>query len=345
MTISLVIPHWNRRELLEAALAALAELEAPEGTTVETIVVDNASTDGSQACAQQAGARVIELDQNEGVAKALNVGIRAARGEYVALLNNDVELDSQWLKRLHAALKGSDAWFATGKTLQLTDRTRIDGAGDAVCRGGAAWRLGSGRQDGPPFDRPRDTYFPSATAALFRRDFFERVGFFEESFFAYLEDVDLGLRAGIDDLAGVYVPEAVAYHAGSETTGQWSDAMVRWMTAHQVLLLAKFYSGAMLLRFARPILAAQFLWAAMAVSRGRGKAWREGLGDGLRRASRLRRSSAELRRRGGRLADVLKRAEGEIMTLQRTTGWDGFWKWYGRLTWPTPQLSPEEAAR
>ena len=334
MTISLVIPHWNRRELLEAALAALAELEAPPGTTVETIVVDNASTDGSQECALNAGARVIRLDRNQGVSKALNIGIRAAQGQYVALLNNDVELDPKWLVRLHQALEELDAWFATGKTLRLSDRTRIDGAGDAVCRGGTAWRLGSGRQDGPQFNSPRSTYFPSATAALFRRDFFERVGFFEESFFAYLEDVDLGLRAGIDDLAGIYVPQAVAYHAGSETTGQWSEAMVRWMTAHQLLLLAKFYSGGLLLRFARPIFAAQLLWAGMAVSRGRSRAWWQGMRDGLSRARGLRAEAAELRSRGERLPAVLRRAEAEIMTFQRSTGFDGYWKWYGRLVWP-----------
>ncbi len=316
-------------------MAVLARMRTPVGCELEIIVVDNGSTDGSAESAEKAGARVIRLSHNVGVSAALNAGIRASRGELIALLNNDVEPEPDWLERLAAALKASpDAWFAAGKTLSLRDRSRIDGAGDAMCRGGTSWRLGHGRADGPVFDRPRRTYFPSATATLFRREFFERVGLFEESFFAYLEDVDLGLRAGLEDLSGLYVPQAQAAHWGSETAGRWSEAMVRWITCHQVLLLAKFYPAGLLLRFARPILAAQLLWAALAISGGRTAAWWSGLREGVRRARAMRRASAGLRGRGERLADVLRAAEGEIVHVQRATGWDRYWKWYCVLAWP-----------
>lgn len=234
-----------------------------------------------------------------------------------------------------AALDASrEAWFAAGKTVSLRDRSTIDGAGDAVCRGGTAWRLGHGRPDGPLFDRARRTYFPSATAAVYRRSFFDRVGFFEESFFAYLEDVDLGLRAALEDLPGLYVPEAVAAHQGSETAGQWSEAMVRWITCHQLLLLAKFYPAGLLLRFARPILAAQLLWAVLAVSRGRSAAWWAGFREAAARARAIRGAGCDLRERGGRLSAVLRSAESEIVRFQRATGWDAYWKWYCRLAWP-----------
>ena len=334
MTVSLVIPHWNNRPLIERALATLADVRAPEGGAVEIIVVDNGSTDGSADAAERAGARVIRLESNAGVGAALNRGISAARGEYVALLNNDVELAPDWIELLCGALATHpDAWFATGKTVSFGDRTRIDGAGDAICRGGVAWRLGHGRPDGPLFDHPRRTYFPSATAVLFRREFFEQVGLFEESFFAYLEDVDLGLRAALEDRGGLYVAEAVAAHRGSETTGPWSDAMVHWITCHQLLLLAKFYPAGLLLRFARPILAAQLLWAAMAVSHGRLGAWWAGLREGASRAGEIRRGSETLRR-GRRLGGILRCAETEIVRIQRATGWDRYWKWYCRLAWP-----------
>ena len=264
----------------------------------------------------------------------MNEGIQAARGTYIALLNNDVEPAPDWIVLLYAALEAHpDAWFATGKTVSLEDRSRIDGAGDAICRGGVAWRLGHGRPDGPLFDRPRRTYFPSATAVLFRRDFFEHVGLFEESFFAYLEDVDLGLRAALEDRGGLYVSEAVAAHRGSETAGQWSEAMVRWITCHQLLLLAKFYPAGLLLRFARPIVAAQLLWAAMAVWHGRGAAWLAGLREGASRAGKIRRGSEALRR-DRRLGKILRTGETELARFQRATGWDTYWKWYFRLAWP-----------
>ena len=329
MTVSCFIPHWNQRELLESVLDSLSALHLPPGWALETIVVDNASEDGSPEAAEARGARVLRLDSNRGVSHALNRGIEAAQGEYVALLKNDVELAPDWLEKLAAALDAPGVWFAAGKTMSWGERKRIDGAGDALCRGGAAWRLGNGRLDCPLLSQPRRTYFPSATAALFRRDFFRRVGLFEESFFAYLEDVDLGLRAAIADLPGAYVPEAVAWHHGSGTTGSWSPAMVRWITSHQLLLLAKHYPPGLLLRFAWQIAMAQLLWAALAISRGRALDWAAGVWDGMRRGAALRGPAA--RGQSARLAAVLNETERELLSVQRATGWDAYWRWYDRL--------------
>jgi GT2 family glycosyltransferase len=299
------------------------------------IVVDNGSTDNSVAMARQSGAVVLCLGQNHGVSRALNQGIRASRGEWIALVNNDVELDPDWLACLCGALRDGPAGFATGKVLSHGDRQRVDGAGDAVCRGGTAWRLGHGKLDGPVFNRRRPTSFPSATAGLFRREFFERVGLFEEGFFAYLEDVDLGFRAALAGCEGIYVPEAIAYHRGSETTGIWNAKVVEWMTCHQLLLLAKFYPAALLWRCRRSILAAQFLWALLAMTRGRGLAWALGFARGVGRFARFRRISRSLREGTRPLDTMLHAAEGEIAQVQQETGWDTYWKWYFRLA-PLP---------
>ena len=327
MTVSFIIPSWNQRELLASALRSVRALRKPQGCAVETIVVDNGSNDGSAESAEAAGVRVLRQTSNLGVSRAFNVGIAEARGEYVALLNNDVELAEDWLVRLLEAFE-PDCWFAAGKTLDFADRSRIDGAGDAVCRGGAAWRLGHGRADGPEFEQRKRTFFPSATATIYRRELFERLGGFEEAFFAYLEDVEMGLRAAGMGLEGVYEPVARAYHRGSATGVSWSPQMVRWMTAHQLLLLAKHYPGGLLWRYARPIAAAQGLWGAMAFSRGRGLSWAAGLLDGVRRWRELRNPRRE---HAGRLAAALEAAEREIARVQRATGWDGYWKWYFRL--------------
>ncbi len=191
------------------------------------------------------------------------------------------------------------------------------------------------------FGQVRQIYFPSATATLFRREFFERAGGFDESFFAYLEDVDLGLRAAIADLPGVYVPDARAFHQGSRTGGAWSGPVVTWMTCNQLLLLAKFYPARLLVRFACPILAAQCLWAALAISRGRGLPWIRGVWEGLKRARRIRRAGAGLREGSDRLPPVLMAAEAQIGAIQRSLGWDSYWKWYFRLALPPV---PEAAA-
>ncbi len=332
MTVSIVIPHWNRCAVLAELVQSIKRQVLPAGVELEVVVVDNGSTDGSAVMARQQGANVLELGRNEGVSRAFNRGIRASAGEWVALVNNDIELAPDWLAELLQALADPQVWFATGKILNYRSRTLIDGAGDAICRGGTSWRLGHNREDGPAFATSRRTYFPAATATVFRREFFERAGFFEESLFAYLEDVDLGLRAALADLPGVYVPEAVAYHRSGETAGRWSRSMVEWLTCHQILLLAKFYPAGMLVRNFRPIVTAQVLWALMALSRGRLFAWCRGLARGIRAFRGLRRASRALRAQPQRLELVLRSAESEIARIQQATGWDTYWKWYFRLS-------------
>ena len=341
MTVSFVVPHWNRHKLLPDLMRSIERQREATPDGMEVILVDNGSCDGSAEVAESLGARVIRMQHNEGFSRAVNRGLESATGEWVALVNNDVELADNWLRKMLHGAESANAWFAAGKVLDAADHSQVDGAGDAVCRGGTAWRLGHGRPDSAVFEQERRTYFPSATATLFRREFFERVGRFDESFFAYLEDVDLGLRAAIADLPGVYVPEARAFHQGSQTAGAWSPRVVTWMTCHQLLLLAKYYPVRLLVGFACPILAAHCLWAALAVSRGRGLAWLRGVWEGLKRVRQTRRAGASLRENADRLPPVLIAAEAQIGAIQRSLGWDSYWKWYFRLALPPV---PEAAA-
>ncbi|MBG99233.1 MAG: hypothetical protein CMN58_02665 [Solibacterales bacterium] len=340
MTVSIVIPNLNRQELLMRLLATIKKQYCPQKFKLETIVVDNGSTDSSVEVAREWGAHVIPLGANVGVSKAFNLGIKASHGEFIAVVNNDIELADDWLTTLMSKLEDNNIWFATGKTLACADRNLIDGVGDAMCCGGTTWRLGHGKSDGPWFEIERKIYFPSATATIFRRAFFERVGLFEERFFAYLEDVDLGLRALIEKLPGVYVPLAKAYHHGSATTGTWSHQMIEWMTCNQILLLAKFYSLSMLMHFARAITTAQVLWAVMAISRGRGIAWFRGLMRGIGLFGSMRASSTTLRSDGNGVSSALVATENQIAQVQQVTNWDTYWKWYFRFRGTTPECLP-----
>ena len=327
-----VIPHLDRADLLKRALRSLSSQELPDRVSLEILVVANGGAEEVSGVARAFGARTLPLGRNMGVSRALNRGIAEATGDWIALVNDDVEASPGWLGQLLRGALRADAWFATGKTFDATRRGVIDGAGDAVCRGGAAWRLGHGRPDGPEFSEPRPTFFPSATATLFRREFFERAGTFDESMFAYLEDVDLGMRAASLGLEGTYVPAAEAWHAASSTGGRWSARSVAWITRHQLHLLAKHYSEDMLLRFGRAILVAQLLWAALAVSRGRARPWLRGLAAGLADAAPLWRAAARSGEPG--LVAAMRASEAEIAEAQRATGWDTYWRWYFRLAPP-----------
>jgi GT2 family glycosyltransferase len=336
LTVSFVIPHRENLALLQAAIRSIENLSRPNDCTIRVIVVDNDSTESASDWAKSAGHTAIRLSTNEGFGRAVNRGLDEGHGDFVVVINDDVELAPTWLLEMLQALETTTtAWFACGKTLQFASRSVIDGAGDAVCRGGSSWRIGHGRIDGVLFDEPRETFFPSGTATIFRCGFFDRVGQFDEEFFAYLEDVDLGLRAAAAGCGGIYVPAATAFHHGSRTGQAWSAAMVRWITAHQILLLAKHYRASLLLRFGWNIFVSQALWAALTASRGRTVAWVQGMASGLSRAPRSRRKARLRRDKSSRLPRVLATSETEIARFQRSDDADRYWKWYFRLVgWP-----------
>ena len=326
MRVTAIVPVWNRVELLEELMLKLrAQSRPPE----EVLVVDNGSIDGSAGAAERLGARVIRMGRNAGFAPAINQGIREARTEAVAVINNDVEPSPDWLGRLVEALEDPNAWFACGKLLDARDRRRIDGTYDLYCRGGAAWRAGHGRPDGPAFDSPRPAAMASFTASLFRAELFRRIGPLDEGFISYLEDVDFGLRCAQSGCAGVYVPHAVAWHVGSATLGRWNGEVVRALARNQIVLIAKHYPPPLARRLAWPILVAQALWGLVAVRHGSGIAWLRGVLEGLRRMKRIRRAQPD---NVAAFSRVLIQGEAEILRIQRETGFDRYWRLYFFLT-------------
>jgi GT2 family glycosyltransferase len=217
--VSVAVLNFNGRRLLEVILPSLM---AQVYEDFETIVVDDCSSDDSLEYLRREWphVRVVRTGEtNVGVAAALNVAVRAAGGEFVALLNNDIELDRLWLGELVAALeRHPEAASAAGKLLNYRNRELIDGAGDVFTRAASAWGRGGGEVDRGQYERAEEVFAPTAGAALYRRTALADVGPFDESFHAYFEDVDWGLRAQLAGYRSRYVPRAVGYHMGSETT-------------------------------------------------------------------------------------------------------------------------------
>jgi GT2 family glycosyltransferase len=180
--VAAVIPTWNRRDLLATLLRNLAGQDRP---FQEVIVVDNGSEDDSAELAAGAGARVLSMGSNLGFAAAVNRGIEAADAEWVAILNNDVTLEPDWLTKLLDAVTG-DIWFATGKILQAANHQLVDGTFDEISRGGCASRCGSGKPDGPPWNQTRRIRVAPMTAAIFRRQLFRNLGGLDETFGSYM---------------------------------------------------------------------------------------------------------------------------------------------------------------
>jgi len=322
--VTAVIPTWNRRDLLLNLFDSLAVQTRPFD---EIIVVDNGSTDDSADLAERAGAKVLRLGQNVGFAAAVNRGIESAEADWVAILNNDVTFEPDWLEKLLAAPE--DGWFASGKLLQAGDPSRLDGTFDEISRGACASRCGSGKPDGPAWNQARWIRFAPMTAAIFRRQLFRELGDLDETFGSYLEDVDFGLRCAVAGREGVYVPSAVAYHRGSATLGGWSKDTVWRIARNQVLLAAKHFQG----QPRWPIVAGQLLWGLIALRHGCGAAFLSGKLAGIRDARRIERVSTN-EYTSKDLAEVLEASEANILALARETGFDSYWRayfWLSRL--------------
>lgn len=322
MNLTAIVPVWNGRDLLARLLTTL---ERQTLKPSELLVIDNGSTDGAPELARQRGGRVIAMGHNAGFAAAVNRGIRESREQSVAILNSDVELAPDYLDKLAAA----GAAFATGKILQASRPELIDGTFDAVCRGGAAWRVGQGRPDGPAFAARHQIEMAPWTAVLYRTEVFTRVGLLNEAFESYLEDVEFGMRCASCHIRGLYVPEAVAWHLGSGTLGRWHPDTVRRLARNQCYLVAAHYPAALLLRHAWAIVVAQTLWGCVAARHGASWAWVCGKIQGMVGARRVRRQAAPAQLVTN---DWLHATERMIYDIQQATGFDWFWRLYFLLT-------------
>ncbi|MGA2144193.1 MAG: glycosyltransferase family 2 protein [Bryobacteraceae bacterium] len=243
--ISVIIVNWNRRELLRACLRSLAD---QIGVDFETIVVDNGSTDGSAELAEtEFGARVIRNAENRGYCAANNQGMAAARGEFIALLNNDAEAAPGWLAALvRACSKRDNIGMAASKILMWEDPRRIDKAGHLIFPDGQNRGRGTGALDRGQFDREEEVLWPDGCAAIYRKKMLDGIGGLDEDFFAYGDDAELGLRARIAGWRCLYTPEAVVRHHRGATLGKDSAWRLELIERNRVLLAVKLFPWSLL---------------------------------------------------------------------------------------------------
>ena len=226
MTTALVIVTYQARPHIARCLEAVAAQARPPDRLV---IVDNASTDGTVEAAREAAARLglaidlLPLDRNHGFARANNLAVERLEGcDLVALLNPDAFPEPGWLAALTAAAAAHPGAASFASCLLAADRGDVlDGAGDVYHVSGMAWRAGHAEAvDRVPDARvERPVFAACAAAALYRRDDWIRAGGFDERYFCYMEDVDLGFRLQLLGRGCVYVPGARAAHVGSATAG------------------------------------------------------------------------------------------------------------------------------
>ena len=218
MKVSIVIPNYNGKQYIKECLDSL---KYQTYTDFEIIFVDNGSLDGSRSYMKEnyPNTKLILLDKNYGFSSAVNVGIKASEAEYVVLLNNDTAVEKDWLENLVRCIESDSQIFScSSKMIRYHERHLIDDAGDDYCLLGWAYKLGDG-QPIEGYNQNKEVFSSCAGAAIYRRSIFAQIGYFDEAFFAYMEDVDISYRARIYGYKNIYCSDAIVYHIGSATTG------------------------------------------------------------------------------------------------------------------------------
>src|SRR5574340_172226 len=222
-TISVIIANLNGAAYLTDCLQSLSEQTFRD---FEVILVDNGSTDSSLKLVRKdfPWVRVIALQTNTGFAQGNNIGFRASGSEYLATLNNDTIADSGWLKALYEAAEADNTIGMVGSKISLgRDGNELDSAGMILYPDGMTRQRGHGEEDKGQFDGITELLFPSACAALYRHKMLRETGYFDEDFFSYCEDADLGLRGRLAGWKAVLAPNAKVRHLYSRTSGRYSE--------------------------------------------------------------------------------------------------------------------------
>lgn len=245
--ISIVIVNWDGMKFLPECLSSIF---SQVGASFEVVLVDNGSRDGSVEYVKRefTSVKVIENGKNLGFARGNNIGIAAAKGRYILTLNNDTALEKGFLERLEAVAEASDAGTGMWAVKILAfDKKTIDSVGGLlIYRDGLAKGRGRLEKDVGQYDALKEVFIPSACAGLYRGSMLDAIGAFDEDFFAYCEDTDLGLRARLAGFKTKSVPEAVVYHHYSGTTGRYTPQKAFLVGRNQIWLALKNLPSAML---------------------------------------------------------------------------------------------------
>ncbi len=215
--VSIIIPTWNGKELLETCLKSLKQQTFKD---FEVIVVDNGSTDGTQEMIKKIypKAVVLSFEKNKGFAPAVNEGIKNAQGDYLVLLNNDTKMDKECLKYLVKATQKKNVGLVAAKMLNFYSPETIDSAGAYITSVGHANGIGWKEKDGPAFNQAQEVFLASGGGCLIKKEVIKKIGLFDEDYFAYFEDVDFSLRAQLQGFKIWYQPKAIIYHVHKATS-------------------------------------------------------------------------------------------------------------------------------
>lgn len=240
--ISVIIANWNGRHFLDECLESLQKQTL---TDFEVIIVDNGSTDGSSEWVRSKYddfVKLIQMDRNYGFAGGNNIGMGAAKGKYIVLLNNDTVVNSDFLAEIIKPAELDDRVGMCASKILIYDKPDlIDAVGQLLYKDGLNRQKGHLEKDNGQYDEDREILFPPGCGSLYRRKMLDEIGLFDEDFFAYGEDTDLGIRGRLAGWKCVYTYRAVVYHKGSGSTGKYSSFKAFHVERNRVWFVIKCF--------------------------------------------------------------------------------------------------------
>lgn len=243
LPISIIIPHLRGKDRLASCLESLYSSTV---LPAEVIIVDNGSVDGSWLDFRQRfpQPRILHLPWNFGFAGAVNAGINVSEQPYLGILNDDAYVERRWLEYLFAAAQACpEPTIVAPLVLRPGPQPIIDSAGDGLTEFGTAFQIGSGCHLRSMFSQPREVLAAAFTAVVIPRSIIEVVGVLADYYFAYLEDMQFCLRAGLQGFSIRLVPEAIAYHQGQATSNGFHKPWNTYYRARNSLWLVQEFTG------------------------------------------------------------------------------------------------------
>ena len=241
MKVSVVTPNYNGEKFLKTFFESLNNDSEFIG---EVIIIDNGSSDNSRDYINSNTfnfpVKLIENSQNLGFAPAVNQGISNAGHEYIFSLNNDTEVKKGSIKQMIDLIESREDIFSVqAKMLQFNNKDLIDDVGDEYNL--LAWTKKTGENHkSEEYIEVKEIFSSCAGAALYRKSLLKKLGMFDDNFFAYMEDVDLALRAKINGYHNLLCPQAIVYHIGSATSGsRYNEFKVRLAARNNVWVVYK----------------------------------------------------------------------------------------------------------
>jgi GT2 family glycosyltransferase len=269
---SVVIPNWNGLKFLKTCLDALRAQTYPN---IEVIIADNASTDGSQDFIRTHYPEVILIDMgyNSGFTGACNAGMKHAKGDVIALLNNDTEVDRHWAEAvMDAFARHPNIGTVASKMLLFDKRDHIHTTGDYFTVDGRAGNRGVWERDEGQYDHEELVFSACGGSSAYRREMLDQIGLLDDDYFFSLEDVDLGWRAQLAGWQCLYTPRAIVYHHLSATGGGVTASF--YDGRNSIFVLYKNYPKALWRKYRGAIIKQQWRKAWEAIRAWRGKASR-----------------------------------------------------------------------